>query len=31
MPGYRNQPQTVREDLVIICNSFRAAHNKNGK
>lgn len=31
MPGYRNQPQTVREDLAIICNSFRAAHNKNGK
>lgn len=28
MPAYRNQPQAVREDLAIISNSFRAAHNK---
>ena len=29
MPAYRNQPEKVREDLAIISNSFRAAHNKN--
>lgn len=29
MPAYRNQPATVREDLAIISNSFRAAHQKN--
>ena len=28
MPAYRNQPAAVRDDLAIICNSFRASHAK---